>query len=186
MDDISALSDEALLELSLKTPSVFEVLVARYQGQFLARAQAVVGSRDVAEDVVQEAFVRIYRFAPRFRGEAGSFHAWSLTILMNVARTYYRKSVRERGMTAILDPEHYESLADPASGREDDAGFAREVVERALKEAPPEVARIMRLAFIEQLPYKEIARVERLSVAAVKTRVFRAKAILRTIVGRFM
>ncbi len=184
MDDLSALSDEALLELSLKRPGAFEMLVARYQREYTSRAQAVIGSRDAAEDVAQEAFIRMYRFATRFRGEAGSFRAWSLTILMNVARTHYRKAARERGRTAILDPEHYESLADPHFARAADEEFSREVIGRALSEAPPEVARILKLAFLDELPYKDIASQEGLSVAAVKTRVFRAKAILRTIVKK--
>lgn len=185
MDDPSTLSDEKILELALKNPSVFEFLVARYQRQFLSRAQAVVGGKDVAEDVVQDAFVRMYRFAPRFRGEAGSFRAWALTILMNVARTYYQKSARERGMTAILDPEYYETLPDPASlSGGEEAKFAKETITTALGKAPPEVARILTLAFLDELPYKDIARLEGLTVAAVKTRVFRAKAVLRTIVGK--
>jgi len=184
VDDISSLTDEALLELSLKSPGAFEMLIARYQREFTSRAQAVMGGKDAAEDVAQEAFIRIYRFGPRFRGEAGSFRAWSLTILMNVARTHYRKVARERGMTAILDPEHYEALADPYTLRRDDEMFTRELVERALGEAPPEVARIMRLAFLEELPYKDIAEQENLSIAAVKTRVFRAKAVLKIIIAR--
>jgi RNA polymerase sigma-70 factor (ECF subfamily) len=185
VDDLSSLSDEELLELSLKSPSMFEVLLTRYQREFTSRAQAVMGGKDAAEDVVQEAFVRIYRFAPRFRGEAGSFRAWSLTILMNVARTHYRKVARERGVTTVLDPEHYESLADPLSFREQEEKYSRELIERALNEAPPEVARIIRLAFLEELPYKNIAEQEQLSIAAVKTRVFRAKAVLKTIIGRY-
>jgi RNA polymerase sigma-70 factor (ECF subfamily) len=185
MDEPSTLSDEKILELSLTNPALFEFLVARYQRQFLARAQAVVGSRDVAEDVMQDAFVRMYRFATRFRGEAGSFRAWGLTILMNVARTYYQKSARERGMTAVLDPEFYETFPDPASlSSGEEEAFAKETITAALGKAPPEVARILKLAFLDDLPYKDIAEREGLTVAAVKTRVFRAKAVLRTIISK--
>ncbi len=183
VEDLNSLSDEALLELSLRSPSAFELLMARYQNQFLSRAQAVTGSRDTAEDVVQDAFVRIYRFAPRFKGDEGSFRAWSLTILMNVARTHYRKVANERGHVAPLDPDHYESLADNSiEDKEGYAGFAKEVVEKALESAPEDVAKILRLAFIEDLPYKEIAEREGLTVPAVKTRVHRAKAVLRSII----
>ncbi len=184
LDDLSALSDEALLSLSLKRPSSFEALLGRYQSQFLARAQAVVGSRDAAEDVVQEAFVRIYRFAPRFKGEAGSFRAWSLTILMNVARTHYKKGARGREQFADLTTDHYESLADPSiAGKESHQEYAREVIEKGLTKAPSDVAEILRLAFIDDLPYAEIAGRLGISVPAVKTRVHRAKAVLRNIIG---
>ena len=182
--DFANLSDEALLELSLNTPSAFETLLSRYQSQFLVRAQGVLRSRDAAEDVVQETFVRIYRFAPRFKGEHGSFKAWSLTILMNVARTHYRKSARDRGEVALLDPEHYESLPDESKryGGESDAAYAKEVVEKALPKVSEEVAQILSLAYLEDLPYKEIAETLGISVAAVKTRVHRAKAELRRVI----
>ena len=183
MEELSSLSDEALLTLSFKSPNAFEVLMARYQNQFLSRAQAVVRSRDAAEDVVQDAFVRIYRFAPRFNGDAGSFRSWSLTILMNVARTHYQKNARERGHVAPLDPEHYESLGDATIlDKEGHEGYAKEVMERALQKAPADAAHILRLAFIEDLPYKEIAEREGISVPAVKTRVHRAKKVLRDVV----
>jgi len=184
MEDLNAHSDEELLALSLSKPSAFELLVARYQTQFLSRAMGVVRSRDNAEDVVQETFVRIYRFAPRFNGENGSFRAWSLTILMNVARTHYRKAARDRGEVALLDPEHYESLADPdhVTGEGHEA-YAKEVIEKALPKVSEDVATILSLAYLEDLPYKDIAEKLGISVPAVKTRVHRAKAELRKIMS---
>lgn len=184
MDDIATLSDEELLTLSFTQPSAFETLVLRYQSQFLNRAQAVVGTRDAAEDVVQETFIRVYRFGTRFKGESGSFRAWALTILMNVARTHYRKGSRTREHVAELTTEHYESLADLSiPSKEGHQEYAREVIEKGLKEAPPQVAEILQLAFIDDLPYAEIAEKLGTSVPAVKTRVHRAKAVLRSIIG---
>jgi len=184
MHNLSSLPDEELLEVSLKSPGAFEVLLGRYQSQFLSRAQSVTGSRDVAEDVVQETFVRIYRFAPRFRKDAGNFRAWAITILMNVARTHYRKFARDREFSVTLSPDHYESLADHSvETKEGDSEYARDVIQKALAHAPQDVARILTLAFLDDLPYKDIAKKEGLSVAAVKTRVHRAKAVLRNIIN---
>ncbi|TSD05818.1 MAG: RNA polymerase sigma-70 factor, ECF subfamily [Parcubacteria group bacterium Greene0714_7] len=184
MDEFMSMPDEALLARSLSNPSAFEVLVARYQSQFLSRVQGIVGSRDAAEDVVQEAFIRVYRFAPRFKGESGSFRAWSLTILMNVARTHYRKIARGRESFAELTSEHYESLADPSiHAKEGHQEYAREVIEKGLSKVPEHVAEILKLAFIEGLPYAEIAEKLGTSVPAIKTRVHRAKAVLRESMG---
>lgn len=177
--DLTALTDEELLERSLKVPSAFEVLVARYQKKFLERAMFVVKNRDDAEDIVQDAFVRMYRFASRFNGEAGNFQAWAMTILMNVARTRYQKRAKEWLRTAPLTPDHYESLAEPS---DQDATLAKDVVERLLTRVPDDVARLMRLAFLEGLAYKEIATKEGMSEAAVKTRIHRAKKVLRGLI----
>lgn len=178
--DLSAFSDEDLLRQSLRSPSAFELLVTRYQAHFLERAGYVVKSKDEAEDVVQETFIRIYRFAPRFDAGAGTFRAWATTILMNVARTRYQKQMLARGRMAPLTTEHYESLAAPSTK---DAALAKDTVERALQSAPEDVAIILRLAYIEELPYHEIAARLDVSVGAVKTRVHRAKKLLRGIVG---
>lgn len=178
--DLNALSDEELLARSISAPSAFEILVTRYQRQFLDRAGYIVKSRDEAEDVVQEAFVRIYRFAPRFDREAGKFSAWAMTILMNVARTRYQRQATSRGRVAPLTPEHYESLAAPS---QKEAMYAKDTIERALEKAPPEAAVILRFAYIDELPYDEIATRLAISVGAVKTRVHRAKKLLRDIIG---
>lgn len=179
----SSLSDEAVLALSAKDPGAFSVLLDRYQAQFLSRAQMVVRDRDRAEDIVQDTFVRIYRFAPHFDPKAGNFRSWALTILMNVARTHYQKNAREKGYTVALDPEHYESLADPSEGKEGDGAYAKEIIDKALAQAPEDVKQVLVLAFIEGLPHKDIGDKLGLSAAAVKTRVHRAKAVLRSIIG---
>jgi RNA polymerase sigma-70 factor (ECF subfamily) len=183
VEDTRLLTDEALLELALKNPSVFEVLLERYQSSFLSRAQGVVGDRDRAEDVVQDTFVRIYRFAPRFKGEEGSFRAWALTILMNVARTHYARGARDRGRTATLEPDHYESLKDDSiHAKEGNENYAKEVIQKALALAPKDVSEILTLGILEDLPYAEIATRLGITVAAVKTRVHRAKAAMRDII----
>lgn len=180
--NIQTLTDEVLLERSLKNPDLFEFLVIRYQKQFLERAYFVVKSHDDAEDVVQDTFVRIYRFAPRFRGEEGTFKAWATTILMNVARTRYQKKAKDWARTAPLTPEHYEALPEEDT---EEAELARDEVERLLNQIPKETAHIVKLALLDRVPYQEIAEREGITEGAVKTRVHRAKQLLRdTMRGR--
>ena len=175
-DELTALTDEALLAESLGSPSAFEVLMLRYQREFLNRAHAVVKTRDEAEDVVQETFVRIYRFAPKFSSKNGTFRAWSLTILMNVARTRYQKQAKERGTFAKLEDAHYESLAAPD---EHDEFLNKDEVVSVLAYVDDETAEILTLAYIEDMPYQEIAERKGTSVGAIKARVHRAKAAVR-------
>lgn len=176
--DLTTLTDEELLTRSLSAPSAFEQLMVRYQREFLARAQAVVKSRDDAEDVVQETFVRIYRFAPKFSAENGTFRAWSVTILMNVARTRYQKVAKERGVFAKLEDEHFVSLAEV--GRpEHEAYLDRKEVERVLGKVDQDTAEILTLAYLEGLPYEEIAELKKTSIGAIKARVHRAKLAVR-------
>lgn len=179
--DLHTFSDEELLSLSERSPKAFEVLLSRYQKTFFGRALHMVKSADDAEDVVQEAFVRIYRFSHKFEAAGGSFKAWAMTILMNVARTRYAKKATERSRLAPLIPEQYESLG---SEREREVNEARDVIIRALEGVPEDTSRIMRLAFLDGIPYNDIAEKEGISVGAVKTRVHRAKKILAKTIGK--
>lgn len=180
--DLSALTDEELLAHSLSMPSAFEVLMLRYQREFLVRAQAVVKSRDDAEDVVQEAFIRMYRFAPKFSEASGTFRAWSVTILMNVARTRYQKVAKERGVFARLEDDHFASLAE--TGRsEHDAYLDTEEVKRVLSRVDADTAEILTLAYLEGLPYEEIASRKGTSAGAIKARVHRAKLAVRNVLS---
>lgn len=175
-------TDEELLRVSLKNPNAFEHLMIRHQREFLSRAQAVVKSRDDAEDIVQETFVRVYRFAPKFSESSGTFRAWSITILMNVARTKYQKAVKERGTFVHLEDEHYASLPD-TNRTDHEIYLDREEVKRVLDKVDAETAEILTLAYLEGLPYEEIAELKAISVGAVKARVHRAKLAVRNALG---
>lgn len=179
-DELGNLSDEELLLYSIEKPDAFDFLFARYQKVFIERALYIIKDRDEAEDVVQDTFVRIYRFAPRFNGEAGSFRAWAITILMNVARTKYQKKARGWKRIAPLTAEHYEQLAAPS---EHESVHAKDIIERAFQFVSKDVAHILQLAFIDGLSYREIAERERTTEGAIKTRIHRAKKTLHNIIG---
>lgn len=180
--DLSTLTDEELLARALRMPSAFEALMIRYQREFIARAQAVVKTRDDAEDVVQETFIRIYRFAPKFSVENGTFRAWSITILMNVARTRYQKVAKERGVFAKLEDDHFVSLAEVGKSQHD-AYLDKEEVRRVLARVDDDTAEILTLAYLEGLPYEQIAALKETSVGAIKARVHRAKLTVRNVLA---
>ena len=66
---LSGMSDEEILELSYKKPARFGELFDRHYGRFMAIAKKTLRSRDDAEDAVQEAFIRIYKYGRKFPGE---------------------------------------------------------------------------------------------------------------------
>ena len=174
------LSDEAALRLSQKEPAVFEVLVSRYEDAFLRKAKSILFTSEDAEEVVQDAFTRIYIYADRYRPQEGaSFSSWGYAILIRLCYTRYAKLRRERGQRADIDPEAYERIAD-----NDD--FLEELTLRnevlvTLSKLPETAARILRLQFIEGKTQEEIAALEGSSVPAVKTRVHRAKKLFKDI-----
>ncbi|OGZ06466.1 MAG: hypothetical protein A2845_06125 [Candidatus Lloydbacteria bacterium RIFCSPHIGHO2_01_FULL_49_22] len=168
------LKDEVILERSIEHPSLFAVLVARYQDAFLRKADSVIHSKEEAEDIVQETFTKIYFNARRFKTvEGASFKSWGYKILMNTTFTHYQKLKKKGAAHVELDPEFYETLPDPANHREEEV--MRDYVASFLSKMPAQLARPLKLHFLEEYSQKEIADMEGTTVSAVKTKIYRAK-----------
>ncbi|MCH7597604.1 RNA polymerase sigma factor [Patescibacteria group bacterium] len=174
-DTISEKSDEEVLALSVSRPHVFEVILDRYQEALLRKAESILRSREDAEDIVQETFAKIYLNAYKFKIQEGaSFKSWAYKILVNTAFTRYQKMKRERGVRLPLDPEIYETLRDTES-RQFEKQEVSEYIISVLSRIPDHLSRVLYLHIIEGRPQEEVARMEDISVGAVKTRVHRAK-----------
>lgn len=168
------ISDEEMLARSLEHPSLFAVLVERYQAAFLRKAEGIVHSREEAEDIVQETFTKIYFNARRFKTvEGASFKSWGYKILMNTTFTHYQKLKKKGAAHVELEPEFYEMLPDPANYSHEET--MRDYVASFLSRMPSQLARPLRLHFIEEYSQKEIAEMEGSTVSAVKTKIYRAK-----------
>ncbi len=129
-----------------------------------------------ADDVVQEAFLRAYRFFPSFRGTDA--RAWVLTIVRNACWTFLRAS-RARESAAPL--EELDEPADTAASAEEDlvrrAEGAR--LSRALDELPAEFREVLVLRELEELSYREIAEVVGIPAGTVMSRLCRARRRLQ-------
>lgn len=178
--ELDSLTDEELLRRSQEEPAVFEALVARYESAFLRKAEHILFSREDAEEVVQDAFTRVYIYADRFRPQEGaSFSSWAYAILVRLCYTRYGKLKKERGRRDELLPETYERLPDTEDFVED-LSIRNEVLV-VLAKLPETAARVLRLQFIEGKTQEEIAAIEGSSIPAVKTRVHRAKKLFKDI-----
>ena len=174
-----ALSDAEILVRSRREPELFAILVRRYEAPLLRRAKAILRSPEDAEEVVQDAFTKMYLYADRYSPQEGAtFSSWAYTILNRVAYTKYQANKARWSGAVELEPEHYESLPDTKAEFLEDLSVRNEVI-AALATLPEAAARILRLQFIEGKTQEEIAESEDLSIPAVKTRVHRAKKLFR-------
>ncbi len=178
-EDTGALSDAEILARVRQEPELFALLVRRYEAPLLRRAKTVLRSPEDAEEVVQDAFTKIYLYADKYHPQEGAtFSSWAYTILNRVAYTKYRDKMNDLSKRAELEPEHFESLPDARAEFLEDLSIRDEVV-AALSTLPETAARILRLQFIEGKTQEEIAQSESLSISAVKTRVHRAKKLFK-------
>lgn len=175
-----SLSDEDALKRAISNPAAFEVLVDRYQEPFIRKAYSILRSMEDAHDAVQDAFVKIYSAAPRFKRTKGaSFKSWGYAILVNTCISHYRKKKR-RGKSEIgFDPELVDIFKDEHFEEAQGQLRMREEVLVMLSRIPEKLARTLRLHAIDGYSYKEVAEKEGVTLPVVKSRIHRAREKLR-------
>lgn len=164
----------------------YELVRPRERGLFLS-ALAIVNNQADAEDVVQEAILKAFKAIDTFRGES-KFSTWIVQIAINEARMRIRK-----------DRKHlYESLDEPQKGDEEGDYLPRDfadwraipsetlhnnqlkvALKKALDSLSPKYRQVVILRDVEHMSILETAEVLGISEAAVKTRLLRARLILR-------
>ena len=134
-------------------------------------ALRIAGDRDTADDIVQEAFLRIWRRADRYDASRNTARPWVLRLVRNLAIDRSRSSgARTRAEHASAADD---ALAAAPEGPEDAAARAERgrSVRAALDELPPEQRRMIEIAYFEGLSHAEIAAREQTPLGTVKTRI---------------
>ncbi len=160
----------------------FTELVRRYQTRLLNFVTRMIGDREQAEDVVQEAFVRVFRHIHRF-DQSRKFSTWVYTIAGNLARNELRHRSRNPMVSFTTLTQSWEGdqvdveWEDPKT-RPDDLyrkRFLREKVEEAVERLPANHRAVFVLRELEGKTYEEIAEIMDCSMGTVKSRLNRAR-----------
>lgn len=181
-DDAANWEDERVLAASQDSPWLFAVIVDRYQAPFLRKARSIVRNPLDAEEIVQDAFTKIYVNADKYEPQSGAkFSSWAYRILMNTAFTRYQKAVKDGQRFQAIDPE-YEQLFGEAA---EHSGFEerRDGIDRVLQRLPGHFALVLRLHYLERWSHQDIAEKTGENVGTIKARIHRAKAAFRKETG---
>lgn len=187
--DPAGLSDNELMTRLKEAPPAeiaagFEVLVQRYKNAIVSFLFRYVGDPRTAEDLAQEAFLRVFRKIAEYNSTA-KFSTWLYTIASNLAKDEFKR--RSRHPAGSLDWESSRgadttrnvptAMATDEPGPEDDLerGETRERVATALKLLKEDDREILVLKDVQGLAYEEIARILDLPMGTVKSRISRAR-----------
>ena len=179
------MKDEEILQASLKEPALFEILVEKYHDPLMRAAWRVVRGREEAEDIVQEAFVKMYKNAHKFEKYEGiEFKSWAYKVTINTAITHYRKL--KRGEFLSEDPSIYQEaggeLTDSRIFSKTDAHTA---VADTIAQMPEHLRTVLERYYMEDKSYRTIADEEGISISTLKMRLFRAKKMFKKLGGSF-
>jgi len=169
----------------------FGELVSRYQTRLLNFIYRTIGDRERAEDLVQEAFIRVFRHLHRF-DPSKKFSTWIYTIASNLAKNELRNRSRNplvlfQAMTGGHDGEEDRPLEFEDPGDRPDDVFrkrhVRELVDAAVAQLPKHHREVFVLRELEGRSYEEIAEITRTNLGTVKSRLNRARSAFAQLVG---
>jgi RNA polymerase sigma-70 factor (ECF subfamily) len=168
----------------------FETLVNRYERKIFRLGMNITGSREDAEDVMQEAFLKAYQHLPEFEGNS-RFYTWLVRIAVNQALMKLRK---RRPNQVSLDEEietgedsFFRDVEDwgPSPAERYEQTQLHDILNEAISELDPNFRIVFQLRDIEEMSTEETADVLHLSVPAVKSRLLRARLKLRQKLNRY-
>jgi RNA polymerase sigma-70 factor (ECF subfamily) len=181
------LPDEDLMDhVVAGSEAAFACIVDRYKNRLQNVIYRYIRDYQRAEDLAQEAFVRVYLHRERYR-KTGKFSTWIFTIAVNLAKNEIRRKVRLRN---VLSLDHLMELLGSSEPRlEDDhqAPTDREVerdqtstvVAKAIVKLPEVYREALILRDIEGLAYEEIAEILEIPGGTVRSRINRARIMLK-------
>ncbi len=185
-------SDMTLVELAKAGDhEAFTKLVRRFEGKVYQLALRLTGNKMDAMDVIQDVFLSVYQKIHTFRGDA-AFGSWLYRITANAS--FAKLNKRKRAPSVSLDdvmPVIESSSAGSHSEwsiKPDAALFnkeAREALDRAINALPDDFRTVVVLRDVENQSSQEVADLLQLSVPAVKSRLHRARLLLRKELGEY-
>lgn len=176
---VEKMRDEEILVASQDEPALFEMLVDKYQEPLMRAALRVVRNREEAEDIVQEAFIKMYKNADKFTKLEGiEFKSWAYKVTINTAITHYRKL--KRGEFLAEDPAIFqEPEAEMVDVRVAHTADDKATVASVMGKMPDHLRTVLYSYYLEDKSYKTIAKEQKISIPTLKMRLFRAKRIFK-------
>jgi RNA polymerase sigma-70 factor (ECF subfamily) len=193
LDEQRALADLAALCLA-GDAQAWEQLARTQHRRIYGLCYRFTGSQSDAEDLTQEAFLKLYRNLASFDPAKGGFTTWLTTLTRNLLVDNYRRSRLERASDSLDEsydceddgPTKAERLADGGKTQEQHvAGLElRAQIQEALQQVSPDLREAVILRDLEDLDYKEIADILGVPQGTVKSRISRGRSELARLLKR--
>ena len=181
--NLQSATDTVLMQaIQRKVLGALEEMYDRHHGRALAVAYRVLEDRSLAEDVVQEAFLAVWRQAEAFRPDRGSVRSWFFSIVRHRAIDMTRGGAFKRERVSIDEVEVEPGAPDP--WHEVSANIDQEQIKKAVEALPREQMQVINLAYFSGYTQQEISKIVGAPLGTVKGRVRLAMKRLRNLLNQ--
>ncbi len=149
-------------------------LYDQYKGKMFVLCQRFANSREEAEDLLQEGFIKVFQCLDQYR-EEGPLGAWVRKVILNVALQYIRK---QRNKFVSLEEDQMEYFLHQQEAEPNEGNNAQDLI-KLLQRLPPGFRTVLNLYVLEGYTHQQIARELNISVGTSKSQLNRAKAYYR-------
>ncbi len=179
-------SDEMLITLFQQGErDAFRILVERYHARIKNLMYSIFHEPEIIDDLAQEVFIKAYQSLPQFRFQS-SFYTWLYRIAVNKSRDELRKRKVRRlfSLQAMMEAREHE--IDETLRVQPEDSEVQQFIARGLQALPEKYRLPIILKDIDGLSYEEMAEVMECEVGTVKSRLSRARAILREVLKPYL
>lgn len=174
MDTAKAIDHALMRRVQKDEYDAFEELVDRYKTRLVNVIYRMLNDQNEAEDLVQETFLRVWTHRQDY-DFSYCLSTWIYTIALNLAKNELRKRRKFKFFSLLDMTEKGLELPDPKMG----PSALGHMLEGAISKLPGKYKEAFLLRDVEQLPYEEVAQILGVPLGTVKSRVNRARAVLK-------
>jgi RNA polymerase sigma-70 factor (ECF subfamily) len=180
-----ASDDELARRVAAGDAGAFEALMRRHNRTLFRTARAVLRDDAEAEDALQEAYLQVYRSIGDFRSEA-KLSTWLVRVVANEALMRLRKRARRAAILPLQPGASEHEINQVAAGEMDEApersaqrAEIRRLLESEIDSLPADYRAVFVLRIVEEMSVEETAEALSIPQATVRSRLFRARSLLR-------
>jgi len=175
MEQFKDMDAQLIDEVGKGNQAAFDILFSKYNNKLYASLLAFTKSQDLAEDLTQKTFIRVWKKIETFRGESSLF-TWIYRIAINLAKNEFTsKQAKNQGITDNIDDTY--DLESSVSSPESHAIEAEsmQAVMDFIASLPTDLREAISLREFDGKSYEEIAQITGSPIGTVRSRIFRAR-----------
>lgn len=177
-------SDRELMQLVVdRNTKAFKTLYQRYELPIYNFILRYTAKRELAQDLLQETFIRIWIAAHTFNLDKGNFKGWLFTIALNITRSEMSKKQYSFQYLDVAEMKSNDQEKSHLSTEQPEKNYdqmeLKEKIQQALSTLPPYLREVVVLKHYQQLKFKEISLITNTPEGTIKSRFFRAMEILK-------